>query len=198
MKYFNTLPKIAYTNPLGVSTIYTNIMARANLIPKSLSNSLSFYEYSIQDEDTPEIIAHKYYGSVDRFWMVLYANQINDPQWDWPLSSRKFEKYVKNKYPNTLNDLHHYEMIVKKDIQGSLVGSTTEKFIISEEDYNSMIPEEINTYVLPEETVTVTITKQEISNYEFENTENEKKRNIKLLKKDYVNQLEKEFMKLMS
>jgi hypothetical protein len=197
MKYFNTLPKISYVDKNGVSTYYTNLLSRASLIPSTLTNVLSFYEYSIQDEDTPEIIAHKYYGSVDRFWMVLYANQINDPQWDWPLSGRKFEKYVKAKYGNTLDDLHHYEMVITKSIEGSLSETTTEKHVISEEDYNALVPQETHTYTLPEEVVTITTTKQEVSNYEYEILENEKKRNIKLLNKDYATQLEKEFMKLM-
>ena len=69
--------------------------------------------------------------------------------------------------------------------------------MISEEDYDALIPEETHTYTLPEEIVTITTTKQEVSNYEYEILENEKKRNIKLLNKDYATQLEKEFMKLM-
>ena len=106
MKYFNSLPKVVYIDKNNIKTIYTNLMARASVSPKVMKNLLVYYDYDIQDLDTPEIIAHKYYGDINRFWIVLYCNQINDPQWDWPLSSIKFEKYVANKYPGTLDSVH--------------------------------------------------------------------------------------------
>ena len=69
-------------------------MARASVIPSVLNNALVYYSYDVQDGDTPEIIAYKYYGDVNRFWIVLYCNQLNDPQWDWPLSSNKFKTNI--------------------------------------------------------------------------------------------------------
>ncbi len=112
MQYFNSLPKIRYVDQNNVTTVYTNLMARASVIPSVLNNALVYYSYDVQDGDTPEIIAYKYYGDINRFWIVLYCNQLNDPQWDWPLSSNKFQKYILNKYnTNNLNFTHHYEKI---------------------------------------------------------------------------------------
>ena len=89
MQYFSTLPKIVYIDKDQTSRVYTNLMSRADIIPSLLDNPLVFYTYDIQDEDTPEIVASKYYGDVNRHWLVLYANQILDPQWQWPLTSQQ-------------------------------------------------------------------------------------------------------------
>jgi len=32
--------------------------------------------------DTPEIVAEKFYGNSYRYWIVLLSNNIIDPQWD--------------------------------------------------------------------------------------------------------------------
>jgi len=115
MQYFKSLPKIIYTDKNNVSTLYTNLLARVSVIPSVLNNALAFYSYDVQDDDTPEIVAYKYYGDIYRYWMVLYCNEMLDPQWDWPLSGNKFEDYVDRKYVSGGHSaIRHYEKIVTK------------------------------------------------------------------------------------
>jgi hypothetical protein len=196
MKYFNSLPKAVYTKS-GVSTYYTNLMARASVVPSILNKSLVYYEYDLQDQDTPEIVAHKYYGDINRFWIVLYCNQMNDPLWDWPLSSTKFEKYVANKYPGTLDDIHHYEIIKTKTILNSMNPPDVERLVCSQEEYDSIILNETKTVQIGAETVVIQTSRKAITNYEYELEENESKRKIKILNKEYAGQLEREFVSLM-
>ncbi len=195
MRYFETLPKIIVTQD-NVSKIYTNLLARANIIQSLLTNPLVFYRYDIQESDTPEIIAHKYYGDINRFWLVLFANQISDPQWDWPLTNTVFNQYLMDKYTEQqLGEAHNYEKIITK-IDNSSNTVTTDKIVIDEDTYNNLV-ENTTTYTLPSGTVTVSITKNIVSNYEYELDLNESKRNIKLLNNSYANQIEKELFKLM-
>ena len=131
MRYFETLPKIIVTQD-NVSKIYTNLLARANIIQSLLTNPLVFYRYDIQESDIPEIIAHKYYGDINRFWLVLFANQISDPQWDWPLTNTVFNQYLMDKYTEEqLGEAHHYEKIITK-IDNSSNTVTTDKIVIDE------------------------------------------------------------------
>jgi hypothetical protein len=197
MQYFNSLPKIRYVDKNNVTTIYTNLMARASVIPSVLNNALVYYSYDVQDGDTPEIIAYKYYGDVNRFWIVLYCNQLNDPQWDWPLSSNKFQKYILNKYnTGNLNSTHHYERITTKtNINTNTTTVDTET--ISQEVYNSLQSSTTTTYTLGSETITVNVVKSVVTNYEYENSLNESKRNIKILNKAYADKLESQFLELM-
>ena len=197
MQYFNSLPKIKYVDRNNVTTIYTNLMARASVIPSVLNNALVYYSYDVQDGDTPEIIAYKYYGDVNRFWIVLYCNQLNDPQWDWPLSSNKFQKYILNKYnTGNLNSTHHYERITTKTNINTNT-TTVETETISQEVYNSLESNTTITYTLGSETIRVNIVKGVVTNYEYENSLNESKRNIKILNKAYADKLESQFLELM-
>lgn len=197
MQYFNSLPKIKYVDRNNVTTIYTNLMARASVIPSVLNNALVYYSYDVQDGDTPEIIAYKYYGDVNRFWIVLYCNQLNDPQWDWPLSSNKFQKYILNKYnTGNLNSTHHYQRITtKRNINTNTITVDTET--ISQEVYNSLESNTTKTFTLGSEAITVKVETSVVTNYEYENSLNESKRNIKILNKAYADKLESQFLELM-
>lgn len=202
MQYFNTLPKLVKTDDKGNSLLLTNILARANLLQNFLSSPAIYYEYDIQDGDTPEIIAHKYYGDVYRYWVVLFANQIMDPQWEWPMTGDVFKSYIDSKYTlatpavNPLTTVHHYEkQIDTLDVSTNI--TTTNKIIISQTTYNSLTTGTTN-YSLATGTVKVTISKNLINIYDYELQLNEDKRNIKILKNNYVGQLEKQFKSLMS
>ena len=202
MQYFDTLPKIIKTNAKGNSYLLTNILARANLLQNFLSSPAIYYEYDIQDGDTPEIIAHKYYGDVYRYWVVLFANQIMDPQWEWPMSGSVFQSYINSKYTlaspsvNPLTTVHHYEkQIDTLDISTNI--TTTNKIAISQNTYNSLTTSTTN-YSLATGTVKMTISKNLINIYNYELQLNEDKRNIKILKSNFVSQLEQQFQSLMS
>lgn len=203
MQYFKTLPKIIYTDKNKVSTLYTNLLARVSFIPEMLNNSLNFYTYSVQDDDTPEIVAHKYYNDVNRFWIVLYCNEIIDPQWDWPLAYTQLNKIVENKYENP-NAIHHYEKVITKTSRGSENDQTVvEKYVISGEEFLHLLYENpfgiapTSTFELPTGFVDISVQPVAVSNYDYEFEQNENKRNIKLLNKVYADQLESEFTKLM-
>jgi hypothetical protein len=198
MKYFQTLPKVIYTDQAGNSKFMTNLMARASLKPTLLNNPVVYYEYDIQDDDTPEIIAHKYYGDVYRYWIVLYVNQILDPQWDWPLKINSFNNYIGDKYPNinVYNTTHHYEKIIT---QYDVITQTTtlNKLIIDQFTYNNLV-ESTKTVNFSSGNVTITTSKNVVSLYDYELNLNESKRSIKILNSAYVNQIETEFTNLMA
>ena len=99
-KYFNYFPKTFYKlneNSNDVDAV-TNITARFGFEQAFKNNSAVYYEYDVQDSDTPEIIANKFYGSSERHWAVLMINDIVDPQFDWPLDQRTIISYIDEKY----------------------------------------------------------------------------------------------------
>jgi len=198
MKYFSTLPKVLYTDVAGNSKVMTNLMARASIKPTLLNNPVVFYPYDIQDGDTPEIIAHKYYGDVYRYWIILYVNEMLDPQWDWPLSSNNFDNYIQQKYPtiNVYTTLHHYEKTITQVDSGTNI-ITTNTLIIDQDTYNDFVPT-TKTATFTSGQVTISTTAKSVSLYDYELGLNEAKRNIKILNTNYVNQLETEITDLMA
>lgn len=197
MQYFNTLPKIIFTDETGNSSVRVNLMARARVIPEILKNPVLYYTYDIQESDTPEIIAFKYYGDSYRYWIVLFANEILDPQWSWPLSNIQFNAYLQEKYGavNIYSTVHHYEKVITQ-IDSVTDTTTISNIQIDQSTYNSLV-ETTNVYTLPTGSVTVKVTKKALSIFDYENELNESKRNIKILNAAYVPQLESEFKNLM-
>lgn len=82
----------------GNKETVTDIFFRVAFIKESLKKFGAYYYYNIQDNDTPESIANKVYGDPGAHWMILYANDMYDPQFDWPLSYDAFNSYIAQKY----------------------------------------------------------------------------------------------------
>ena len=206
MLYFNTLPKILTTDNKGNGIVMTNIMARAELLQQLLSNPLIFYSYDIQEGDTPDIVATKYYGDPYRYWLVLFSNQILDPQWQWPLSSQQFTIYLTDKYGEAANantvlsytqgTIYEYRKIVTTT-DSITQQSTSTTYIIDESTYYTLNTG-TTTVTFPDGTMsTQTITGQAVSIYEWEYEQNEAKRNINLINAIYAPQFESQFKSLM-
>ena len=198
MQYFDTLPKIIQFDNEGIGRIFTNLLARASVIPELLKSPVIYYNYDIQDGDTPEIIAHKYYGDPYRYWILLLANEILDPQWEWPMSGQVFQNYITTKYTdfNAYSTIHHYEKTLTQFDFGT--NTTTTNTVEIDEDTYISLEETTKTFSLPTGDVSITVSKSAVNYYDYEEKLNESKRNINILNSNYVNQLETELQKLMS
>lgn len=209
MLYFNTLPKILTPDQNGNLILLTNILTRAKLLEELQNNPMLFYTYAIQEGDTPEIVADKYYGDPNRFWLITYSNQILDPVWDWPLQQQQFLDFIDSKYKTEAEDagktpfeytnttIHNYEKIV--ETTDSETDSTTTQIVaIDETSYNALTPS-TNTFSIPNgRNCTISISKAAVTIFDYEYDLNESKRNIKILNSTYASQMEQSFQKVMS
>jgi hypothetical protein len=195
MRYFKTLPKVAYKDKNGHVTLLTNILTRVKVIPTILNNPLIYYKYDIKDSDTPEIIADKYYGDSYYYWIILLVNEIQHPQWSWPLSSNIFDDYIAKKYVNVdVNDIYYYEKILTKNtVETEEIAE--ERVIIDKETYDSLI-ESTQIFTFNGITTEITTSKRIVTYYLYEQELNESKRSIKLLNSKYLNNFINQFEKL--
>ena len=218
MKYFQVMPKIATIDYVGNKIVLTNLMVRTEIIPSLLNNPLLFYSYDIQDGDTPEIIADKYYGDSYRYWIVLFGNQIIDPQWNWPMNQNLFNDYILDKYKSsTANSLNisantvtssqvlaytqsNIQNYVKTiiTIDSSTNESTTSIYYIDSTAY-ALVQENTSTGAFSSGAqVTQTVSKYTETIYEYETRLNETNRNINLVNSSYVSQFESQFQSLLA
>ena len=208
MKYFNSLPYLTTTNIDGNLYALKNLLIRTQMIPQLAKNPLLFYEYNLQDGDTPEIVANKYYGDPYRYWIVLYGNSnIMDPQADWPLSSQQFSNYLNDKYAEAAGGInnvrsyiqgtvHHYEKIVTT-IDNATQTTSIKTVEIDYDTYVSIVPFS-TTKTFPDRTsVVYSISTKAVSIYEYENVLNESKRNIKLINSSYATDMETQYQTLV-
>jgi len=218
-RYFNYFPKTVYTSnnkTTGLDTV-TNIIARFAFERTLKENSAAFYKYNIQETDTPEIIASKYYDNPERHWIILMFNEIIDAQWDWPLEGRNFIEFVNEKYAanaaanvifksgydwaKSINNIHSYYKVISTTTSGIDGKVTIEKFRVDANTYANNIIMDVGTKptvtLADGTTASKVITKETKTYLQFETEENEKKRQIILLKREFVPQVEKEFKKIV-
>lgn len=203
-KYFNYFPKTFYKlnqNSNDVDAV-TNITARFGFEQTFKNNSAVYYEYDVQDSDTPEIIANKFYGSPERHWAVLMINDIVDPQFDWPLDQRTIISYIDEKYSANASvgqsgttwaqaNIHSYYKVETRTTN-STGTELQSKLEIDANTYANVAATTSNLTLDDGNSITITTTKETKSYYDYEVEENEAKRTIKLLKPEFVSSIEEE------
>ena len=170
MSYFTRFPTIMY-DPAGDGSakVITNIMSRVRLRASMKKEIIMLDKYRVKENETPEIVADRHHGSVYYHWVVMLINNISDVNHDWVKSTRQLQKYLQSKYTEAqLTEAHHYEIP-----QSS--GDTT---------VNIQVPQGTS------DAVTIT-------NYEYETALNESKREIDLLRNDYLEFFIEEFDELI-
>lgn len=220
-KYFRNFPKTLYSfdNFTVGGKLVTNIFKRFSFEEKLKENSAAFFFYTIKDEDTPEVIAHKYYGSAYRHWIVLLFNDIIDPQYQWPLTYDTLNRYIDSKYLPSANssvsgdgiywsksNVHSYYRIETTKLASTNTVIDIQSFEIDQNTYTNLYAEdlEIPTYInqpvtLEDGTVIILNTDRGTKTYyEYESELNESKRKIKLLKNDFVRGLELEIERVFA
>ena len=204
MAFFENFPIIGYSitgeRPVQRKVV-TDILSRVKMLSSIKTQTLVYYTYDVQDGETPEIIASKYYDNSNRHWLILFANDIIDPFYDWPLTYTNFLNYIKDKYGSyqlAQTTIHHYEKVITK-IDSVTNTTTVRRYIIDQGTYNNLPSTNTQSYNLQDGNVLKIITEKKIVySYDYEEELNESKRKIKIIDKKYVTQIENELTALLS
>ena len=178
MPYFNQFPIVNY-NLTGVNSNtkeVTDIWRRVKVRSKIANNVALFDKFDVPEGDSPETVAYKVYGDAEYFWVVCLMNNVVNRFYDWPLDEFNFQQFVKDKYDNP-QGIHHYE---KLQSSGKQEGD-------GPADYSHII-----------ECNATEPGAQSVSNVEYERRLQDKKRQIKLLQPNYLNNFIDEFRRLIA
>lgn len=200
-KYFDLFPVTPYRiNKYDSPLIYgypTNIMFRMRVFVEKLDQLFHYYEYDVIDGDTPETLAEKVYGNPEAHWLILMTNNISDPQFDWVMGYDAFNKYIDDKYGSmeiAQTTVHHYEKIIQTYDSASETTSNVTIQITQSEYANLSVSGVSTTYTVGDYTVNLySDYRNSVDCYTWELEENEKKRSIKLIKRDYYPMIMAEF-----
>jgi hypothetical protein len=173
--YFGNFRKIAYSLDKKYFKSVTDIMSRVKIRDGILDNITLYNKYDVKSGETPENIAFKHFGNPDLHWVILLTNNIQDRYYDWPMSEQELELFIKDKYSNP-DGIHHYEITQSS---GKQTGN-------GPDDYTHKI--EVNSTVSGATPV---------SNREYEQRLQDKKRLIKLLDNKFVDSFIEEFITLI-
>jgi len=202
-KYFNYFPKTVYSlDDTNNVDVVTSIVSRFAFESSFRDNTAVYYEYNIQDSDTPEIIANKFYGDSEKHWVVLMLNQIVDPQFDWPLDQRTIISFINEKYSANASagqsgitwaqgNTHSYYKVETRTTNSTNTELQT-KLQIDANTYANVVSSTSNLILEDVNSITIKVSKETKSYYDYEVEQNETKRTIKLLKPEFVSPIEDE------
>jgi hypothetical protein len=201
-KYFSYFPKTLYTLDSSNVDAVTSIVSRFGFESSFKDNTAVYYEYNVQDSDTPEIIANKFYGDSEKHWVVLMLNQIIDPQFDWPLDQRTIISFINEKYSANASagqsgitwaqgNTHSYYKVETRTTNSTNTELQT-KLQVDSNTYANVAASTTNLLLEDGNSITITVSKETKTYYDYEVEQNENKRTIKLLKPEFVSPIEDE------
>lgn len=199
--YFSLLPDLQYdTKPISYPfsesdfTIVKNFFKRSKIDPNIFGYATFYDKYAVNEGVKIETIAKQYYGSQFYDWVIILTNNYINPQFSFPSDEWTLRKIAEEKYgDHTYSGIHHYETIETKSGQTlgtesilALEGGLT----VDKNFYDSPFVYWNGTQHI---TVNGNTVSKPITNYEHELAENEKKREIYILRKGYFNRFVEEF-----
>jgi len=210
-KYYSYFPKTYYklSDSQSVDTV-TNLTSSFSLPDNILKNSISYYDYTLAEGDTPEIVAFKVYNSAEKHWIVLKMNDIYDVKTDWPLDYRSLNMHIDSKYEgnsNTKTGLEwaktntqsYYKIETQKITENGIAGDITVSTVQVDANVYVNIASSTSQYTLSDNTILqIATTKSEKSYYDYEMDVNDSKKTIKILKPEFVSAVDDEFKRVMS
>jgi hypothetical protein len=177
MSYFSKFPLMTYDiKGNKVRKLLPDILRRVKLRASIKSGGMLFDKYDVKEGEKPEDVAFKWFGDPELHWVILMTNNVTDRYYDWPMNQAQFAEYLNDKYSNP-DAIHHYE--VTKDS-----GRTTSQ---GPSDYSHKV--EVNSD---------TDNAVSVSFREYEEREQDKKRQIQLLNKSLLGDFVAEFDRLIA
>jgi hypothetical protein len=193
--YFSKLPNLEYNKkpiqfPISDSeyVVVKNLFRRFVLSEKGYESALYYNKYTMTDDDRPDTVSNKFYNTPNYDWLILLANNVINPYYDLPIKEVDLYEFVSNNYDNP-DGIHHYETLEVKNSQGVIVQKSginvDERFATTQHKfYNG------GTYL----TKNGSDICAPITNFDYEKRLNDAKREIYILRPEFVekfvNQLE--------
>jgi len=192
MGYFRELPDLRYPSflPEKISSLdfieVKNVFRRVKLRDDLNNNFTLFNKYEIPMGARPDTVAEDLYGSAQFDWVVLTVAGILNVRNEWPLNNRDLYNYCLDKYGDSLNSVRFFETKEVKNVDGKLI-LPKGKVV----DNNFTIPK-------PGEPIATLNPIVGISNYEYETRLNEEKRNIFILREEYLQEFLNDMREIMT
>ena len=207
MGYFRELPNIAYQSPLLHKNSSRDYLLIKNIFRRTklydfLENNVSLLDkFTIGDGDRPDTVAEQMYGDSSLDYIIVLVAGITNIIDEWPLQDYQVYDFALQKYGSEekMNEIKYYETLEIIDDQGRQivppnlivdadfkVDGTVNKFPSSTRYTLKALTGNRQLDDKDEYTVVTDNIARAVTNLEHEHTENEKKREINILKSPYL------------
>ena len=191
--YFRQLPELDYpslANDRKSAYDYQkvkNIFKRAVIRDDLFDEVVAFTKYSVVGDERPDQVAYNFYGDSGLDWVVLTTNNIIHVRDEWPMGNQDFLTYLNAKYTaEQLSNIHHYETKLIRDSRGRLI-----------QPEGLTVPAGHSISFLDNG---VLRTESQLTSFTFlehENNVNDKKRDIDILRPEYLSVFLENFAEIM-
>ena len=183
--YFSELPDFEYVSRLPDAKISEYIkvknLFKRGFLREDIFQDLAFFtKYQIIGDDRPDNVAFTNYNDSTLDWLVLMANNILNVADEWPIAQSSFDEIMLDRYGSydtLFNGIHHYETTEVRDSRNRIIVPSGLKV---DSDYSITFFDDNADQM---KTLTPVIS---VTNYQYEEKINNDKRNIYLLKPEYI------------
>ena len=191
--YFKQLPELDYpslANDRKSAYDYQtvkNIFKRAVIRNDIFDEVTAFEKYSVEGDERPDQVAYDFYNDSGLDWVILTTNNIIHVRDEWPMGSQDFLTFLNEKYTDQqLSNVHHYETKILRDSRGRLIQPEGLKV-----KSNHSITFLDNGVLRTESSI------KQVTFLEHETDLNDAKRNINILKSEYLGLFLENFREIM-
>lgn len=190
--YFSIIPDLAYdekpiNSPFSTSdfTVAKNFFRRYKINDDIFSNVVYFNKYAIKDGERPDILARNFYGNQFYDWVILLTNNMVNAQYDWPMNNYELYRVLEQEFDDPYSQINHYE--IKQSMGHYAAGLHVDQTF-----YNGQHKLNIDGVMTLKNGNEIC---SPITVAEYYQEENDKKREIYLLKKQYLQSFVDDFRK---
>ena len=187
--YFSIVPNISYDEkpinyPFSESAFVTakNFFRRYKVNEDVFSFAVFFSKYAIVDGERLDALAQKAYGDPFYDWVIVLTNNLVNAQYDWPMSNYEMEKVLSTEYDDPYNEIAYYETIE--------IGQYPAGLRVDETFYNKQHKINVNGVMTLKNGNEICSPDTVAADF---HRENEKKREIFLLKPNYLDSFVNDF-----
>lgn len=190
--YFSIIPDLAYdekpiNSPFSTSdfTVAKNFFRRYKINDDIFSSAVYFNKYAIKDGERPDILARNFYGNQFYDWVILLTNNMVNAQYDWPMNNYELYRVLEQEFDDPYSQINHYE--IKQSMGHYAAGLHVDQTF-----YNGQHKLNIDGVMTLKNGNEIC---SPITVAEYYQEENDKKREIYLLKKQYLQSFVDDFRK---
>ena len=191
--YFRQLPDLDYPSLANDRTSaydyqkVKNIFKRAIIRDDLFGEVVAFTKYSVVGDERPDQVAYNFYGDSGLDWVVLTTNNIIHVRDEWPMGNQDFLTYLNAKYTaEQLSNIHHYETKLIRDSRGRLI-----------QPEGLTVPAGHSISFLDNGALRTESQLTSFTFLEHENNVNDKKRDIDILRPEYLSVFLENFAEIM-
>ena len=180
--YFRQLPNLDYPslandrNSAYDYQVVKNIFKRAVVRDDIFDEITAFTKYNVQGDERPDQVAYQFYNDSGLDWVVLSTNNIIHVRDEWPMGNQDFLTYLNAKYTDAeLANIHHYETKIIRDSSGTLI-----------QPEGKTVPAGYTVNFLDNGVLRSESSLTSFSFLEHETNLNDNKRNINILRTEYL------------